>query len=1303
MASVSDDTRDGFYRPIPRVCTTIAGLALITGGGGGIWVSDYVEQHLAQAIAQDLSESLDRPVDLGEATSITPTHIRFGPSSIPATASDADSLEADAIVIGFSLLNLWNDGEVPLSVTLVRPDIYLDQNEDGDWLDTDIDVTGDSKFPVQTVRLQSADVQISPMVDGFEVHPKAAQYLARREQHPLESATNGAPAVDEQKLLNAEFTAPSDVHLQGLHASLKRSLIQDAVTFNVRSHSHSNGTVRIKGHIHEGDTEATIQARQLAIAPLTPLLPSALFVTDGFLTGQLSVAQQKGGGIALQGTTTLNHFSAWVEGEPNPLTDTTAQLTFDGQTIHVDQAAVTYGWIPFEVEGSVHLTNGVQLQAKAKAVDVNDFMATFDLSVPVPITGELKTDNLTVTGAFGQTVFAGTVTHDQPVTIDQVAFDSVRTDFTLDKKTDILTLTHTMVTPSVGGTIVGNARIRLGDVDAAVITARAEGISADAIAQTYGLSLNDAALGTLAAQTQVVVTDRGLHTQLDWGLSDGHYPASGRVTTIDDRVVLKDTIIHIGQNVVTATGDLTENRWQATLQTDGVSLASAIPQATGTVAGQVTFSGQTDKMRLSELHAEGDLSVANVHPMLADPMQVNFNWQGDRLHIQQATTPWLEADGWIQPSFTGSAPDITAMALNLSAQDINLADIATHFPFALPIPVVGQSQFSGTLTGTLDAPQVDGQIQLNDFEVGAIAFEPALSGRVQMTPHQGMHLSLAGNHDTLQVSGIPSSVEFVVQTDGAIAQGQLVNQQLTATLQNLPLAVFHQAPGIDPDLNALVSALSGQLSATITGDFRETPHPALTAEVAIAQPMIGTLPRPLRRRHRGDRFTGTLHYRDGRTNLADGNLRFGDSRLHLTGHATDSDVQGQINIKSGALRDVIALIRAASSDAGVASTMMAFTNQDPSSSDPHSPFDIATLLESPQQVQGDLTGTIGVQLNPQTHAIHAKVGLQGNQWQVGPFGIDQFRLDNGSLSPHSMTVADVQLTGLSYGEMRAPDMVLQASIDSFHQTGRLRVAQIPLETISQWINSPVQLGGELGVVAQWQQTGTLPNMAGSFSLENPSIGRLGTEAMHVGFNFENDVLQIGQWQVPGHPADLIATGRIPFRLPYMADLPNAPVRFVSQTEATDESSHRRQSSHALHANGADQLVVSLGLFQKSFSIAALDQLANTGEIPNGWDIYLDLADLEVEDIRSALTQEIALNLAMTDHLLNSPLGEQALEFVGRVVHTPSEHANVQALRSALVFSTYDDGKVSLLEVLKNYPHNEIHVNLDELSEVMKGL
>ncbi|GAB4369756.1 MAG: hypothetical protein Kow00121_09930 [Elainellaceae cyanobacterium] len=122
------------------------------------------------------------------------------------------------------------------------------------------------------------------------------------------------------------------------------------------------------------------------------------------------------------------------------------------------------------------------------------------------------------------------------------------------------------------------------------------------------------------------------------------------------------------------------------------------------------------------------------------------------------------------------------------------------------------------------------------------------------------------------------------------------------------------------------------------------------------------------------------------------------------------------------------------------------------------------------------------------------------------------------------------------------------------------------------------------------------------------------------------------------------------------------------------------------------LVFQFGPFGRSISMKDLTDFAETGELSRGWRFFFNAAGVDPEAVRSALNQEVSVNLRFLDQTLNSLLGEFLLYQVGQVVHTRSHTANIQALRSASVLSVVEDDRLSLLEILQQYPTRQVYIN-----------
>jgi hypothetical protein len=131
---------------------------------------------------------------------------------------------------------------------------------------------------------------------------------------------------------------------------------------------------------------------------------------------------------------------------------------------------------------------------------------------------------------------------------------------------------------------------------------------------------------------------------------------------------------------------------------------------------------------------------------------------------------------------------------------------------------------------------------------------------------------------------------------------------------------------------------------------------------------------------------------------------------------------------------------------------------------------------------------------------------------------------------------------------------------------------------------------------------------------------------------------------------------------------------------------------------AEQIFFTYGPLGRSITVDELKDLAATGKPSNKLRWYLDFAKVDPEEFRQILTQEITLSPRVTNQILYTLPAEYGLFEVGQTVHSKSRQVEVQikALRSALVLSTADDNKISLLEFFEKYPIPYLYIDLRSL-------
>lgn len=136
---------------------------------------------------------------------------------------------------------------------------------------------------------------------------------------------------------------------------------------------------------------------------------------------------------------------------------------------------------------------------------------------------------------------------------------------------------------------------------------------------------------------------------------------------------------------------------------------------------------------------------------------------------------------------------------------------------------------------------------------------------------------------------------------------------------------------------------------------------------------------------------------------------------------------------------------------------------------------------------------------------------------------------------------------------------------------------------------------------------------------------------------------------------------------------------------------------------AERVVFKLAPFRRSLSVAELTMFAETGEMTPALKRNLQTLGQNPEDLRTLLTAPISVDVVFLDRVLNSTIGRKILDRVAPIVHPPSQRANTQALRAALILSASEDGEITLLETLQKYPTPDVEVEGERLMEAYEEL
>ncbi len=136
---------------------------------------------------------------------------------------------------------------------------------------------------------------------------------------------------------------------------------------------------------------------------------------------------------------------------------------------------------------------------------------------------------------------------------------------------------------------------------------------------------------------------------------------------------------------------------------------------------------------------------------------------------------------------------------------------------------------------------------------------------------------------------------------------------------------------------------------------------------------------------------------------------------------------------------------------------------------------------------------------------------------------------------------------------------------------------------------------------------------------------------------------------------------------------------------------------------AEEIIFTHGVASQSVAIEDLEKFAATGEMSSSLEFLFDFSQQNPQVARYILNQQLPAETILIANLLNSTPGEFLLGETSQIVHSRSKRANVQALRGSIVQSASDDNRVSLLEILQNYPTQQVYVDGRLLSRTVRNV
>ena len=132
------------------------------------------------------------------------------------------------------------------------------------------------------------------------------------------------------------------------------------------------------------------------------------------------------------------------------------------------------------------------------------------------------------------------------------------------------------------------------------------------------------------------------------------------------------------------------------------------------------------------------------------------------------------------------------------------------------------------------------------------------------------------------------------------------------------------------------------------------------------------------------------------------------------------------------------------------------------------------------------------------------------------------------------------------------------------------------------------------------------------------------------------------------------------------------------------------------ALGAEKVVLTFGPIRQTINISDLEDFAKDGTTTPTLQQIIQFSKMDAQILRGLIGLEIGLKPANLARVVYSAPGEKITDEIGQVIRTQRRTESGKALRAAVILAAGDDGKVSLLEVLKKYPLPELYVDVDSI-------
>ena len=543
----------GSVRWLTRPSTLVGGgVGIVVAIAGAVGVQQFTTQKMLPLLEAELIRQLKRPVKIGKVEAINFNQLRIGPSTIPATATDPNTISIPSVNVTFNPLGFLVGKPITFEAELINPTVFLQQDQKGKWIKLDLPQGGEKfNLPVEvnaTIRVENAKIILKPYT------------------------------FKQTVTLNVNGTVGYQNNRQ---AQQQRIDYDVAIAFN-------QSQMIAKGHsiLETGETQTSLTLNKLHLPEIVALIPNfPANVIEGTSNGKVNVdlpSLQKLDQTQTLGNLNVNNLQAKIDAFKDPI-QANFILSLEGQKIVIQQGQIQLGKLLTELKGSIDWKNGYDLGVTTNPINIKDLFKTFAIQTSLVPIGNIQ-GNFKVSGILKNPIVSGSIKNTKTLQVDKIDVQTFNAD--IKANLNQIILPKIKIKPTQGGEVNAVGKIDINILKfikqnkpiewqkMALLLDFQGTLPAGKLITPYYIPPKNVSLPSIKTVGKISGTLAKAVTQLKWisekPVSIAQIAISGRgeLVLFDQNAILKNTVLNTnkGKLLIDGTGDFQAHQWRGTVQ-----------------------------------------------------------------------------------------------------------------------------------------------------------------------------------------------------------------------------------------------------------------------------------------------------------------------------------------------------------------------------------------------------------------------------------------------------------------------------------------------------------------------------------------------------------------------------------------------------------------------------------------------------------------------------------------------------------------------------------------------------------------